>query len=154
MSRPVTPVAERLIAALVPVTVPPQPDPAPMPALPAPPIPEPGHVLLATCVIDRSGRIGAAPLLAALAWQPGDPVEVDFVGGVVVVRTRREGRQRIGSRGDIGVPAAVRDLSGLRPGHEVLLAALTGRGVLIVHCAATVARLLGRMHRRILGDLR
>ncbi len=152
--RPAPPVAEQLIAALVPVTVPPQPEPAPMPAMPVPPVPEPGDVLIATCVIDRSGRIGAAPLLAALAWQPGDPVEVDAAGGVAVIRVTRTGRIRIGSRGDIGIPSAVRALSGLVPGQAVLLAALSIQGILIVHSAGAVAGLLGRVHRRILGDLR
>ena len=98
--RPAPPVPEQLIAALVPVTVPPRPDPAPMPALPAPPSPEPGQVLLATCVIDRSGRIGAAPLLAALDWHAGDPVEVDLAHGAVIIQALREGRLRIGTRGD------------------------------------------------------
>jgi hypothetical protein len=152
--RPAPPIAEQLIAALVPVTVPPQPDPAPMPALPTPPAPEPEQVLLATCVIDCSGRIGAAPLLAALAWHAGDPIEVDLAHGAVNIRARREGRLRIGSRGDISIPSAVRALSRLQSGHHVLLAALTDHGVLVVHRADAVARLLGRVHRLILGDLR
>lgn len=148
------PVSEQLIAALVPVTVTSRPDPAPLPALPSPPVAESGSVLLATCVVDRSGRIGAAPLLAALAWQPGDPIEVDLADGVVVIRAARTGQHRIGSRGDIGIPAAVRVMSGLQPDQHVLLAALTGRGVLVVHPASTVARLLARVHRRILGEPR
>jgi bifunctional DNA-binding transcriptional regulator/antitoxin component of YhaV-PrlF toxin-antitoxin module len=125
-----------------------------MPTLPAPPAPEPGHVLLATCVIDRSGRIGAAPLLAAMDWHAGDPVQVDLTHGAVIIQALREGRLRIGSRGDISIPSSVRAMSGLQPGQDVLLAALTGHGLLVVHRADAVARLLGRVHRRILGDLR
>jgi bifunctional DNA-binding transcriptional regulator/antitoxin component of YhaV-PrlF toxin-antitoxin module len=125
-----------------------------MPALPVPPVPEPADVLIATCVIDRSGRVGAAPLLAALAWHPGDPVEVDAVRGAAVIRVARTGRLRIGSRGDIGIPSAVRALSGLAPGQAVLLAALPTQGILIVHSTGTITRLLGRLQRRILGDIR
>jgi len=34
----------------------------------------------------------------------------------------------------------------------VLLAALTGHGVLAIHPAATITRLLARLHNRLLGE--
>jgi len=147
-------IIEQLIAALVPATDLPRPQPAPLPALPPPmkTVDSMGSVLLATCVTDRSGRVGAAPLLSALGWKPGDLVEVDAVHGAAAIRWHRTGRHRIGSRGDISIPIAVRTMSGIHIGQPVLLAALPGHHILAVHPAASITRLLARVHRRIVGD--
>jgi hypothetical protein len=47
---------------------------------------------------------------------------------------------------------ADRTLRGIGPGQPVLLAALTGHGVLAIHPAATITRLLARLHNRLLGE--
>ncbi|HZM82546.1 MAG TPA: hypothetical protein VFC19_43065 [Candidatus Limnocylindrales bacterium] len=154
--RPVPQITEQLIAALVPATVIPQPAAVSLPALPAsvvPDRPNQGPVLIATCVMDHSGRVNAAPLLKALAWAPGDLIDVDLLHGVVVVEAIRTGRHVIGVRGDIGIPAAVRAMCGIHPDHQVLLAALVDQRVLVIHSVGAVARLLARRHHRILGDL-
>jgi hypothetical protein len=154
--RPVAPVSEQLIAALIPVTDIPQPSPAPLPALPAPVGParvDLGPVLLATCVVDPSGRVNSTPLLRALAWYPGDPIDIDFAHGAVVVRAMRTGRHRIGVRGDLGIPAAVRTMTGFQADESVLLLGLISHATIVIHPADAVTRLLSRVHRRILGDL-
>jgi len=154
--RPAPPIAEQLIAALIPVTAIPQPAPAPLPALPAPATPDRldlGPTLVATCVVDRSGRVNSAPLLTALAWHPGDPIAVDLAHGAVVIRAVRTGRHRIGSRGDLGIPASVRTMTGFQTDQHVLLVALISHGVVVIHPVGTVTRLLARAYRRILGDL-
>jgi hypothetical protein len=153
--RPAPPISEQLIAALVPETTSPDPAPAPLPALPTPTRLDRrdlGPILIATCVPDRSGRVNAAPLLAALAWRPGERIEVDVVHGIVVVTATRTGRHVIGSRGDIGIASAVRTMCGIQPDQSVLMAALVSRGVLAIHPAHTVTRLLARLHGQILGD--
>ena len=68
----------------------------------------------------------------------------------IVITAACAGRHRIGSRGDIGLPTAVRTMCRLQPGEPVLLAALTGHGLLVIHPAATITRLLARQHARIL----
>jgi len=153
---PSLPITEQLISALIPITAAPQPAPAPLPTLPVPAAPDRldlGPTLIATCVVDRSGRVNSAPLLNALAWQPGDPVDVDLAHGTIVFRAARTGRHRIGSRGDLGIPAALRTMTGFEPDQHVLLVALLSHSVVVIHPASTVTRLLGRVHRRILGDL-
>lgn len=146
-------ITEQLIAALVPVTDLPRPPPAPLPALPpARTADSVGSVLFATCVTDRSGRVGAAQLLSVLGWKPGDRIAVDAVHGTALIRAHRTGQHGIGSRGDIGIPTAVRAMSGIHIGQPVLLAALSSHQVLVVHTTATITRLLVRLHRRILGD--
>jgi hypothetical protein len=153
--RLVAPVPEQLIAALIPVTDTPQPPPAPLPALPvqaAPARVDLGPTLIATCIIDRSGRVNSTPLLRALAWQPGDPIDIDVAHGVIVIRAARTGRHRIGIRGDLGIPAAVRTMTGFQTDENVLLVALISHATVVVHPADAVTRLLSRAYRRILGD--
>jgi hypothetical protein len=61
---------------------------------------------------------------------------------VLVVGSVATGLHVVGSRGELGLPAAARRMCGITPGPPVLLAASLSHGVLMVHSTAAVARLL------------
>jgi hypothetical protein len=52
------------------------------------------------------------------------------------------GRQAVGSRGELAVPAAARSLAGFDRGAPVMLVAVAERDLLIVHSHALAVRLL------------
>jgi hypothetical protein len=144
-----------LIGALVPAAVRrPRPRPAVLPALPAVhPLANTGEddVLLEVARLDRSGRISARGLLGALGWRPGHRVGMDTVGGAVVVASSVTGRHVVGSRGELALPVSVRRMCGMVAGLPVVVAAVLGSGLLLVHPAGTVARLVREYHGRLAG---
>jgi hypothetical protein len=79
--------------------------------------------LLDTARLDGSDRISARPLLAELDWPPGRRVQVTVVDDAVLIHAIPTGPHRIGSRGDLAVPAPARELTGLHPGDLVVLVA-------------------------------
>jgi hypothetical protein len=99
-------------------------------------------MLLDMARLDASGRFSARRLLRALAWPPGHRVDAVVDGDAVVFAGSRTGRQAVGSRGELAVPAAARALAGIADDGHVVLAAVLERGVLVVHARAVVTRLL------------
>jgi hypothetical protein len=144
---------ERLIGALVPRPIPrPPPPSAVLPILPARRSPtESDSVLLDAARLDGSGRVSARGLLRALGWPAGHRVEIDVVDGDVVIRSTPTGRHTVGGRGDLALPAAARHMCGIELRQPVLLAAYPAAGLVVVHSAATIARLLVEVHNRLLG---
>lgn len=153
---PAGPGREQLIGALVPIPIIRQrPAPAPMALLPASAAPtdvDQATVVLATARVDGSGRVTVRNVLKALNWAPGRRVDISVRHGALVIASVRAGRHTIGERGEIGLPAAARQLCGIAPGSSVLLAALTPRGLLVIHPGITVARLLHDLHDQLTGD--
>jgi len=137
---------EQLIGALIPPVVrrsaPPVPLVAPM--LPAFGLPTAvaGSLLLDVSRLDASGRFCARGLLQTLGWGPGHRVDLAVVGDAVVIGGSVTGRQAVGCRGELAVPAAARSLSGLAGDARVVLVAAVDQDVLVVHPHATVLRLL------------
>jgi hypothetical protein len=137
---------EQLIGALVPPVVRRSAPPVPLVAamLPALGLPtaDAGFLLLDVSRLDGSGRFCARGLLQALGWGPGHRVDLAVVGDAVVIGGSATGRQAVGCRGELAVPAAARSLSGLAGDTRVVLVAAVGQDVLVVHPQATVLRLL------------
>jgi bifunctional DNA-binding transcriptional regulator/antitoxin component of YhaV-PrlF toxin-antitoxin module len=142
---------ERLIGIVVPRPLPrPVPPPAVLPVLPARHLPEdPDGVLLDVARLDRSGRLSARGLLRALGWTSGHRVAIDVIDGAITITSSVTGRHGVDRRGDLAVPAAARHLCGIRAGQAVVLAAYPPVGVIVVHPAATVVRLLTGLHHQV-----
>jgi hypothetical protein len=57
----------------------------------------------------------------------------------------------VGARGDLALPVAARTMSGIDSGEPVVLVANPSSDVLVIHTAATVAKLLTQCHARLVG---
>ena len=111
-----------------------------------------GSVLLDQARLDASGRFSARNLLRVLSWPPGHRVDAAVVGEAVVFGGSVTGRQTVGSRGELAVPAVARSLAGFDPRSPVLLVAVADRDVLIVHSHALLVRLLVEFYAAEHGD--
>ena len=142
---------ERLIGVVVPRPLPrPVPPPAVLPVLPVRHLPtDPDGVLLDVARLDRSGRLSARGLLRALGWAFGHRVAIDVVDGAITVRSAPTGRHTVGRRGELAVPSAARQLCGIGTAQRVVLAAYQSAGLIVVHPAAAVARLIADLHHRL-----
>lgn len=144
---------ERLIAALVPDMLERRPPPARLPPLPALGLPVPAgpDLLVGTARIDRSGRVHERAVLRALGWEPGRRLAIDTVHGLIVLAPDQAGQHVVDHRGAFTLPAAARRMCGIEPGPALVLAAAVQAQVLVVHPAATVARLLAGHYRDLIG---
>ncbi|WP_327010747.1 hypothetical protein OHA72_27815 [Dactylosporangium sp. NBC_01737] len=151
IQRKVPAATEQMIAALIPTPLPrPRPAPAPLPTLPA--VPSGAAPVVPTLDIarlDRSGRVSARSLLDHLGWRPGQRLGVDVIHGAILIWPATDGQPLVGARGDLALPVAVRQMCAIRTGDLVVLAAERTHDLLIVHPAATVARLLADLHTRL-----
>jgi hypothetical protein len=116
-----------------------------MPALPRLGVPlnvgsEP--YLLDVVGLDSSGRFSSSRLLAALAWTPGHRVDLRIGVDAVLIGSRRDGRQVVGRRGELTLPASARTLAGLDAQSRVVLVAVPTADLLVVHPPALITRLL------------
>ncbi|GLL02156.1 hypothetical protein [Dactylosporangium matsuzakiense] len=147
-------IAEQMIAALIPAALPrPRPEPAPLPTLPASSSPwQESLPALDIARLDRSGRVSARSLLDALGWRPGHRLRIDVNHSTVLIRAEADGRHSIGARGDLALPVAVRQMCAINTGDMVVLAAEPAHDLLILHPAATVARLLADLHTHLTAD--
>lgn len=99
-------------------------------------------MVVSTTRMDCSGRIQERLLLRELDWQPGRRLELDTLHGMIVIAATPHGRHVVDRRGGIGLPAALRRMCGISGGPPLVLAAAVPEQVMVVHSAATVARLL------------
>jgi hypothetical protein len=92
--------------------------------------------------MDASGRFCSRALLTALAWPPGHRVDLNVGVEAVVIGRCTTGRQVVGGRGELTLPIAARTLAGLDAAAQVVLVAVPGRELLIVHPPTLIVRLL------------
>ncbi|GAA2364454.1 hypothetical protein [Dactylosporangium salmoneum] len=102
--------------------------------------------------LDQSGRVSARLLLEQLGWRPGQRLRTDAANRAVLIWPDDAGAPLVGARGDLTLPAAVRQMCAIETGDLVVLAADLDRGMLVVHPAETVARLLADLHIRLMAD--
>ncbi|WP_426513214.1 hypothetical protein ACPPVO_22875 [Dactylosporangium sp. McL0621] len=153
-SRGIPAAAEQMIAALMPAPLPrSRPQPPPLPSLPFP-CTSPAQTLpqLDIARLDQSGRVSARLLLEQLGWRPGQRLRTDDANRAVLIWPDDAGAPLVGARGDLTLPAAVRQMCAIETGGLVVLAADLDRGLLVVHPAETVARLLSHLHIRLMAD--
>ena len=146
-AEPVAARPERLIGALVPPSTRRSAPALPLevPALPRLELPADARaepLLLDVARMDASGRFCSRALLTALAWAPGHRVDLRIGVEAVVIGTCGAGRQAVGSRGELTLPMSARTLAGLDADAHVVLVAVPGRELLIVHPPTLIARLL------------
>jgi hypothetical protein len=141
-----SPHRERLLAAVIPVPLqrPIPRTPQPLPQLPTTRLPavEPNNLVLGMAKLDRSGRVHDHAVLTALAWHTDQRVDITTVHATIVVHAAPTGLHTVGARGEVTLPAAARALCGIPANSRVVLAAIPGENVLLVHPPQTVASLL------------
>jgi hypothetical protein len=98
--------------------------------------------LLDVARLDASGRFCSRPLLAALAWEPRHRVDLRVGVEVVLICSCAGGRQAVGGRGELTLPASARMLAGLATEARVVLVAVPTQDLLLVHPPALIVRLL------------
>ncbi|GAA3774207.1 hypothetical protein GCM10022225_72420 [Plantactinospora mayteni] len=150
---------EQIIGVLIPAPLPARsrPGPAPMPALPAPRPPATAsldEVLIGVARPDRSGRVTEHSLLGALRWPAGHRIDIRPHSGMLVVSSASAGQHVVGSRGELPLPASVRQMCAIVPGQPLLLAALVAHDLLVIHPANTVVRLLVDLHAQVVSGRR
>lgn len=69
----------------------------------------------------------------------------------MVIASAATGRQVVGARGELVLPAPIRRLCGIACGSSVVLAAYPSLGLVAVHPVVMVARLLRDFHARLTG---
>jgi hypothetical protein len=99
--------------------------------------------------VDKSGRVADRSIVRVLGWLPGTRLDIREQAGIVVVRGACDGVHRIGDRGYLHLPLAVRRWCRLGAGDQVLLAADRAAGVLVAHPLVVVDRLLAGLHAPI-----
>jgi hypothetical protein len=95
--------------------------------------------------IDASGRLTSQAISQVLNWRPGDRLTLTADAGVVVVHRDPHGMVTVPARCAVAIPAGLRHRCGLRPGDQVLLAALPGEDTLAA-CTFTVVDQALRTH--------
>ncbi|MEQ4306294.1 hypothetical protein ABNF97_33775 [Plantactinospora sp. B6F1] len=103
---------------------------------------------------DRSGRVTERSLLGALRWPAGLRIDIHPHSGMVLVASAQVGQHVVGSRGELPLPASVRQMCAIVPGQPLLLAALVAHDLLVIHPASTVMRLLADLHAQVVGGRR
>lgn len=150
--------AEQVVGALIPAgtrratpTAPLITAMLPLPVLP--PVDGSSSFLLDMARLDASGRFSSRGLLRALGWLPGHRVDTVVAGDAVVFGGSATGRQMVGCRGELAVPAAARSLIGLTEDVRVVVVATVDPDLLLVHSHATVVRLLAEHYTaQMAGD--
>jgi bifunctional DNA-binding transcriptional regulator/antitoxin component of YhaV-PrlF toxin-antitoxin module len=147
---------EQVTSALLPDSTAPRPAPRAisLSRLPAPHQPSsdgPDALHVGVACADRSGRIHERALLRALGWEPGHALEIDTSGGMIAITSAAGGRHRVDDRGALALPAAARRRCGVTIGPPVVLVAALRQQLLVVHPAATVARILAAHHAKLIG---
>ncbi|NLU77820.1 AbrB/MazE/SpoVT family DNA-binding domain-containing protein [Micromonospora sp. HNM0581] len=103
---------------------------------------------------DRSGRVTERGLMGALRWSSGHRIDIYPQRGMLVIASAPAGQHAVGSRGELPLPASVRQMCAILPGQPLLLAALVAHDLLVIHPASSVARLLADLHTQVIGGRR
>lgn len=127
----------------------------PIPALPArshlPTLTDSSELLLGMALPARCGRVTARQTLRALAWGPGHRLDIQPYRGMLIITSAENGRHQVGSRGELPLPANVRQMCRFEPGQPVFLVAHVTHDALIVHPVSAVAHLLANLHAELAG---
>lgn len=91
--------------------------------------------------------------LCSVRWvgSRGHELELDTTNGMIAIASVPGGRHRVDDRGALALPAAARRMCGVTIGQPVVLVAAMHEQILVVHPAATVARLLATHYTTLIG---
>jgi hypothetical protein len=96
--------------------------------------------------VDDSGRISNRDIVRALAWQPGDKLDVIPALSGIVILSSPDGLLTVPAKLCIAIPAAARRLHNIETGDHVLLAAAPEYGLVIIHTRQAINDMLARYH--------
>jgi bifunctional DNA-binding transcriptional regulator/antitoxin component of YhaV-PrlF toxin-antitoxin module len=111
-------------------------------SLPELPLARTADTVYGMSALDRGGRIADRALVEALDWTPGTRLHLDATRTHLTLRTAIDGTLTVKAHRYLWLPAATRQLLGLRPGDRVLLAADPKRHTLVVYPPAALDELL------------
>lgn len=95
-----------------------------------------------TTTVDDRGRVGVRAPLRELGWAVGSELACRLVDGVIAVSPATTSGYRIGGRGHLRIPAALRHRCRLTPGSRVLVVAYRDTELLEIHPSASVEAML------------
>jgi hypothetical protein len=96
--------------------------------------------------VDDSGRISNRDIVRALAWQPGDKLDVIPALSGIVILSSPDGLLTVPAKLCIAIPAAARRLHNIETGDHVLLAAAPEYGLVVIHTRQAINDMLARYH--------
>jgi hypothetical protein len=117
----------------------------------------PPHVsplVFAMAGVDADGRVQDRSVVAALGWRAGHRLQMQVIGGSVLVYRDRAGVFAMGGRPYLVLPAAVRRRCALAPRERVLLVADPRHALLVVHPRAAVGAMVAAYHAGLVGGER
>ncbi|MFC4063496.1 hypothetical protein [Actinoplanes subglobosus] len=144
---------EHTIEALVPParcrTTPPVPFALPALGPPRAQLPV-SPLVMDTARLDASGRFTSRTTMAVLRWQPGQPVAMTVAGAAVAFTAAADG-SRVGTRGELAIPAAALTMAGIDHKGQIAIVAVPAQATLIVHPITLVVRLLAEHYAQSPG---
>lgn len=101
------------------------------------------YSLTTTCC---HGQLGDRTPVRLLNWHPDQPVALVVKDSAVVGFDDPRGAYRIGPRGHLRLPAAIRHQCGIAPGQKLLVAVSTERRIVIAYPTAALDQALSPLH--------
>jgi hypothetical protein len=123
------------------------------PPMPLPKLPEPVHsdVIFGMIRLDLGGRIMSRGMLASLEWAPGDRVSFAIREGLIVISRDPDGIRPVCEPSFLLLPKHVRLACRMQAGDRILLAALPGKQLLIVHPPAALVAMTAAIYESVAG---
>lgn len=97
---------------------------------------------LGITAVDRSGRVRDRVVLGALGWKPGERTLISVRARALLAHRVDRGGAMIDARGRVFLPVAARTQLAIEVDERLLLVAVPGRDLLIVHPLSVLATLL------------
>jgi hypothetical protein len=111
-----------------------------------PRLPRDGSMLYGIARVDTSGRVAHREISLALAWSPGDRLDVHVTASAIILRRSPDGALKAPRVPYIVFPADARHRCAITAGDNVLLAAAPGYGLVIVHTISALDDMLARYY--------
>lgn len=102
--------------------------------------------------VDASGRVASREIVEALAWRPGDRLEMVTAHGAISIFASREGLYSVPRKPCVVIPVAMRRRYGIKPGDHVFLAAAPKYAIVLVYPRQTVNDMLAQYHSAQVAD--
>jgi hypothetical protein len=78
-------------------------------------------VSCAVAIVDPNGRLSDRLMIRLLGWQPGEPLTMGVIDGVITLRKDMTGKAMITRRGHLRLPTPTRRAYAIGPGSRLLL---------------------------------
>jgi len=122
--------------------------PSPLPLADLHALPHDGSMHYDIARIDSSGRFSVRTLLRALDWHAGDRITMAVLPEMILFHRTDDGIYQVSQQNNLAIPAAARTRHSIKPGHRVLLAGATTRGLLVIQPLAVLDKMMTTYHGR------